>query len=469
MNVQRSLKPACAAVARTLCALAAVAALATLSLGAADHRAPATTSGGLGASEPDAFVRPLSDLTEAQRALFELGRAEFGQRWVVPFHIGGEWGRGPLSNAEACTDCHAGTGRGRAPERAGMPMQSWLVRLSIPGTDPHGGPLPHPVYGLQLQAIGVLGKVPEEGYAHVDYDERAVRLSEGETVWLRKPRLQVGSLRYGPLEQATLTSARVAPPVFGLGLLESVPEAVVLELAAGQREAGFEGRPNYVRDLEQDRSVLGRFGHKANQPSAAQQAATALIEDIGVTSRFFPVENCTQAQRPMCAAVPSVGSPEIPDARFDALVFYLRALAPPPRRDRDDPVVLRGERLFEQARCAVCHVPALKTGTYPPLPQIAGRVIHPYTDLLLHDMGEGLADGRPDYRAGPRDWRTPPLWGIGLAGKINGNATYLHDGRARSLSEAILWHGGEARVSRDAFVAMQRQEREALLAFLRSL
>jgi CxxC motif-containing protein (DUF1111 family) len=253
-----------------------------------------------------------------------------------------------------------------------------------------------------------------------------------------------------------------------MGLLEAVPEDALRQIAVRQRALGFNGRLNYVLDKERREIVPGRFGHKANQPSLRQQAATALIEDIGVTSRVFPTENCTPAQK-TCTALPSGGSPELADSRLDALTFYLQALAVPARRDRGEPVVVQGERLFESAQCAVCHVPTLHTGDYPPLPLISNRVIHPYSDLLLHDLGDGLADGRPEYLAGARDWRTPPLWGIGRSAIVNGNATYLHDGRARSLAEAILWHGGEARVSREAFVAMRRQDRDALLAFLHSL
>jgi CxxC motif-containing protein (DUF1111 family) len=161
--------------------------------------------------------------------------------------------------------------------------------------------------------------------------------------------------------------------------------------------------------------------------------------------------------------------PEQPDRAFNDLVFYTRALGVPARRNIDDPIVRHGEQLFAQTQCAVCHVPEMKTGAYPEFPQLGNQSIHPYTDLLLHDMGEDLADGRPDYLAGARDWRTPPLWGIGLSAKVNGNAMLLHDGRARTLTEAVLWHGGEAERSREAFRVMQAADRAALLAFLESL
>lgn len=471
MNIPRSLGHAFPALWPKLLAVAALAALASVRLTAADEPpgpVPADTGVNVRAAGPEAYSQPIPGLSDEQRALFDRGKSEFEQRWVVPFHIGGHWGRGPLSNGEMCGDCHAGGGRGRAPDSPDAPVQSMLVRLSAPGADRRGAPLAHPVYGLQLQSIGVLGKVPEEGRARVAYTEILVELADGQRITLRKPRIEFRDLNYGPIGNDTLTSARVAPALIGMGLLEAVAEETLLKIAASQRERGFNGRLNRVLDVEQGRIVPGRFGHKANQPSLLQQAAVALIEDIGVTSRIFPREYCTAAQK-LCSTVASGGTPELPDSRLDALVFYLQALAAPARRDRHDPLVVQGEKLFEAAQCSVCHLPALRTGDYPRLPQISNRLIQPYTDLLIHDLGNGLADGRPEYLAGARDWRTPPLWGIGLSAAVNGNSTYLHDGRARTLTEAILWHSGEAQGSRDAFAAMQRQEREALLAFLRSL
>jgi CxxC motif-containing protein (DUF1111 family) len=214
--------------------------------------------------------------------------------------------------------------------------------------------------------------------------------------------------------------------------------------------------------------VPGRFGLKANQPSLRQQIARAFIADLGVSSHLFPEENCPQAQI-RCRRQPPGGRPELKAQQLDALEFYLRALAAPERRNPDDPQVRRGGELFEQARCDVCHVPQLVTGDFAPLPQLSRRTIHPYTDLLLHDMGEGLADGRPDFEAGGRDWRTPALWGLGLSAAVNGNAFLLHDGRARDVTEAILWHCGEAQGSRDAFARMSADERAALVAFVLSL
>jgi CxxC motif-containing protein (DUF1111 family) len=415
-----------------------------------------------------AYSLPGPGLDAAQLALFANGRQEFQQRWVVLASIGGKWGRGPTSNAETCVDCHAGNGRGHAPESARGTLSSMVVRLSIPGENEHGGPLPHPHYGDQLQNQGELGRVLPEGDAVVAWSEREERLADGSSVTVRTPKLGFSNLAFGPLGEDIMTSVRNAPAVFGAGLLDAIAEDAVLDIARRQKELGFNGRPNYVWDASKQTTALGRFGWKANQPSLRQQVASALLNDIGVTTSVFKRENCPEIQI-ACRKRPTGMVPEQSDRAFNELLFYTSALGVPARHHVEDPVTARGEQLFAQAQCAVCHVPEIKTGEYPDLRQLGNQVIRPYTDLLLHDMGEGLADGRPDFLAGPRDWRTPPLWGIGLSNTVNGNASLLHDGRARNLTEAILWHGGEAASSRDAFRVMTKPEREALLAFLSSL
>ena len=415
-----------------------------------------------------AYSFPGSGLDAAQMARFASGRQEFHQRWVVLAVIGGKWGRGPTSNGEICIDCHVGNGRGRAPDSARETLASMVVRLSVPGEGEHGAPLPHPNYGDQLQSQGELGRVFAEGDASISWREHDVALGDGSSVPLRAPQLVFTNLSFGPLGAGTMTSARIAPPVFGSGLLEAVPTEQVLEIARRQRETGFNGRPNYVWDAQAQTMAIGRFGWKANQPNLLQQNAAAFLNDMGVTTGLFKRENCPDKQI-ACARRPTGMVPEQPDRAFNDLLFYTRALAVPARRRLEDPLVKQGEQLFAQAQCDACHVQELKTGDYPALPQLSRQVIRPYTDLLLHDMGDGLADGRPDFGAGPRDWRTPPLWGLGLSRIVNGNASLLHDGRARNPAEAILWHGGEAEISRDAFRNMPRAQREALVAFLDSL
>jgi CxxC motif-containing protein (DUF1111 family) len=293
--------------------------------------------------------------------------------------------------------------------------------------------------------------------------------------------LEFRALQFGELGPSVLTSPRIAPAMVGVGLLEAVPEETILALAKKQPKLGVNGRPNYVWDMENEQIVLGRFGWKANQPSLRQQTAAAFHGDIGATTFLFPEENCPAVQT-ACLELPSASKcggqggctgnqyrPEVVPSRLTNITLYLQALAVPARRNADDPEVRRGEQLFEQANCSACHVPELKTGPKPALRVAANQVIRPYTDLLLHDMGEDLADGRPDFKAGPRDWRTPPLWSIGLLKTVNGHSDLLHDGRARNVTEAILWHGGEAEKSREAFRNMPKADREALVKFVEAL
>jgi len=444
------------------------AALLALSDGAID---PAALSGGtftVATESAWAYRLPPVVLSAAQLEVFTEGRKGFDQRWVVAPSILGLWGRGPTSNGEACIDCHENGGRGSPPADGTEPMRSMLVRLSIPGAGPHAAPNPDPAYGDQLQNEGILGRVPPEGDPRLTWEVRTIAMADGEIVRLRAPVLDLRRLNFGPLGGDVMTSARVAPPLIGVGLLDAVPDAAIRAIAASQQGKGLDGRPNVVRDLINRRDAIGRFGHKANQPSAEQQILFAYHADLGVTSHLFPEENCTPVQL-QCLAEPPGGHPELPEAFLDPVLFYVRALSVPARRSVADPQVKRGEALFAAAGCAGCHVPALQTGDYAPLPALSHQIIHPYTDLLLHDMGHELADGRPDFGAGPRDWRTAPLWGLGLSHTVNGNSTLLHDGRARNVTEAILWHGGEALASRDAFRNMPKPERDALITFLRSL
>lgn len=432
---------------------------------------PAALSGNIAPAaieSEQAYQQPAPVLNAGELEQFIEGRKGFAQHWVVAPSILGLWGRGPISNAEACTDCHENGGRGQAPADETEPMHSMLVRLSIPGAGPHGGPNPHPVYGDQLQNEGILGRVPPEGDPRLVWETRSVTMADGEMVQLRAPALKLQNLNFGPLGAGVMTSTRVAPALVGVGLLDAVSERTIRTLAADQQRKGLRGRPNVVWDLINRREALGRFGYKANQPSVEQQILFAYHADLGVTSRWFPEENCTEVQLD-CLAEPPGGHPELPEAFLDPVLFYARALAMPARRNVDDSQVKRGKALFSVVGCDGCHLPNLQTADYAALPALSRQIIHPYTDLLLHDMGEGLADGRPDFRAGPRDWRTAPLWGLGLSQTVNGTGSLLHDGRARDLTEAILWHGGEAQPSREAFRAMARPDREALIAFLSSL
>jgi CxxC motif-containing protein (DUF1111 family) len=421
-----------------------------------------TLEAGAGAYEQ---LSPL--LTSEQAKLVADGRTFFETKWAFYWFEQGLWGRGPTSNAESCAACHRGNGRGAPPsgQEAAVTM---VVQISLPGTAEDGGPNPHPNYGRQLQSAGVPRLIVPEAQIFLDWRERTVTLADGETVLLREPALRIAELGYGPLSEPMHFSARVAPPVMGMGLLDSVGDETILALAARAPSDGIRGRVNRVRDVGGKRRAVGRFGLKANHPSLRQQVAAAFIEDIGLSTSLFPDQNCPGMQA-QCREMMVAGKPEITDYRLKAVESLMRYAAVPARRDLDDAQVRRGEALFAEARCSACHVPELRTARVPGEPALSEQTIRPYTDLLLHDMGEGLADGRPDFEAGPRDWRTTPLWGVGLSRTVNGNANLLHDGRARSIEEAVLWHGGEAEISRGAFAALPRADREALVRFVESL
>ncbi|WP_146908924.1 di-heme oxidoredictase family protein [Arenimonas daejeonensis] len=418
----------------------------------------------------DAFTRPAPGLTPRELRDFNFGNRVFNTNWAVaPASVDAFDGLGPVFNRVSCSGCHLRDGRGRPPLEGEDEMLSMLVRLSVPGRDAHGGPKPHPAYGDQFNDRAIPG-VPAEGRAHIEWRERAGRYPDGDTYSLREPRLRLIDMAFGPIGWRAMTSARVAPAMPGMGLLETIPEADVLARAdPDDRDGdGISGRANRVWNPASGRMELGRFGWKANAANLLAQSAGAAHGDMGLTSRVFPEENCATAQT-ACAASVRGDAPDLRDAHLDKLVFYLQTLAVPDRRRKAPAVEARGERLFTDIGCAACHTPVQRTaaGAVPAL--LAGQEFMPYTDLLLHDMGRGLADGRPDFLATGREWRTPPLWGLGLVPVTNDHSLYLHDGRARSLEEAILWHGGEAARSQRRFRQLNRDDRQAVLTFLRSL
>jgi len=415
-----------------------------------------------------AYSQSLTRLGTSELHRFAAGKSEFAARWVAPFLSGGHWGRGPQSNTDSCLACHAANGRGKAPEDAGEKPQSLVLRLAMPGTDASGRPRPHQVYGTTLNRDGVLGRVVEEGDFRVAYKTRAVVLTGNQSVQLRTPVVRFAALWYGPIGKKTILSLRLAQPVYGLGLLEAVPESTLRAIAERQRAIGLNGRLNMVLDESSGQRKPGRFGLKASEPDLRQQVAAAFYDELGVTSNVFPQEQCPVLQQ-ACERIDRVSGVEARDLQLDLIADYLRLLAAPEQRDADDPQVVRGARQFDNAGCSVCHVPEVTTGNAAQFEALRNRTIHPYSDLLLHDMGTGLADGRREFDADGQDWRTPPLWGIGLRSAVNGNTNLLHDGRARTITEAILWHGGEADGSREAFLKMSTQERAALIRFIESL
>jgi CxxC motif-containing protein (DUF1111 family) len=410
-----------------------------------------------------AFETAAPNLSGASLERHEAGDVQFG-RVFLSDAASADGGLGPVFDNVSCESCHPGDGRGRPPAQ-GEQFTSLLFRTSVAGRERQGGPAPVPGFGTQLQLRAVTGLTPE-AQAVLTYVERQGTFADGTPYQLRVPRYTItGS--YRPLPAGALVSPRVASAVFGLGLLEAVSESDLRALADpdDRNRDGISGRPNHVWDGVERRVVIGRFGWKANQPNLLQQAAGAFNGDIGITSSLFPAESCEE-DRPECAphVPPELGDQDVTDA-----AFYVQTLAVPARRNLDDRSAQQGERLFHEAGCSGCHMATLRTGTTRGVPEVSGQVIHPYTDLLLHDMGPELADERPDFKATGSEWRTAPLWGIGLVKTVNGHTNFLHDGRARSVLEAILWHGGEAEAARDRVRQLPAEQRAALVAFLESL
>lgn len=409
-----------------------------------------------------AFGNSLANMGAYDEYVHEAGDLIFSQSFVTapsPIHSG----LGPIFNNTSCASCHHNDGIGLPT--TGDAQSSLLLRISLPGTDANGGPVAVPGYGLQIQDKAAFGKQPEAKvkltYSYQDYS-----FDDGETYQLRAPAYTLTNL-YMPIAGTYLLSPRLAPPMIGLGLLEAVPESEIIA-NADPNDAngdGIKGTANYVYDITTKSIQLGRFGWKANTASILTQVATAFNQDMGLTSKILPVESSFgQSQYDNLQ-----DDPELPDTILNSVKFYAQTLAVPARRNTTDPVVKRGEQLFILAKCANCHKQTLTTGVNVAFPALSSQVIHPYTDMLVHNMGAGLADNRPDFKAGGQDWRTAPLWGLGLYETVNNPGYYLHDGRARTLVEAIMWHGGEAAASQSYFSRLSKADRGSVLKFLGSL
>lgn len=445
------------------------------------------------------FSYPLANLSDAEHTRFAIGNSFFKRNWVeAPASTTARDGLGPHFIARSCAGCHVMDGRGAPPDwprtlgREPDKTVALLMRLSVPGTpDPHAGVKPVPGYGDQFNNAAIQGVKPE-GHVAITSVPVHGRFADGTRYTLHKPQYRLTQLGYGPLPANVMMSPRIAPQVIGLGLIEAIPEQALLANAQAQTAlpGPIKGQPNRVWDAFAEREVIGRFGWKANTGSVAHQSAGAFLGDMGITSSRFWRETCTAAQAdclaaphgggrhraadgPMPAGRATADAPEVDDDTLGHVIFYTATLAPPARRKPDDPQVLRGQALFRQAQCAVCHHPSYTTAA-PPFPRlsspaVAGQRIWPYSDFLLHDMGPALADGRPDFQASGRQWKTPPLWGVGLFRDVNGHQRLLHDGRARGVLEAVLWHGGEAQGAKDQVTRFSQRDRDALVAFVESL
>ena len=418
----------------------------------------------------DAFVFQTPNSPKRHQRPFSFGNRLFNTNWVeAPGSVKAFDGLGPMFNRVSCSGCHTKDGRGRPPENNQGPMDSMLFRISIPGNTANGGVMPHPAYGDQISERAILHVEPE-GRAEISYTELPSTYGDGEKFSLRQPHYAISDLKYGDLGKNIMISPRVAPAMIGLGLLQEVPDETLLALADPDDADGdgISGRTNEVWDSLAGKKSLGRFGWKANQPNLRQQNAGAAVGDIGIATSMADGQNCTAAQADCVKAI-NGGAPEMSDEFLDKLTLYTMTIAVPAQRKAHDPAIRQGEELFRAMGCASCHMPTLQTESVKDFPELENQTFHPFTDLLLHDMGEGLADNRPDFEATGREWRTPPLWGLGLIPVVNKHELLLHDGRARGAAEAILWHGGEAEKSREAFRSAAKPERDALIAFLNSL
>ena len=429
----------------------------------------------------NAFSFPAANLSDEERTRFAIGNSFFKRNWVeAPASTKVRDGLGPHFIARSCGGCHALDGRGRPPEVSQgrhAALVEMLVRLSVPGTAKlQDGVVPEPTYGDQFNNAAIQGVKPE-GDVVLRYSPVRGRFADGTPYTLQQPKISFKNLNYGPMSPQVLTSARVAPQLMGIGLLEAIPEADILKNAADQAAAGgaVKGQVNRVWDGVAQQSRIGRFGWKANVASIAHQTAGAFRGDIGITSYLAPQESCTPVQKD-CLQAERGGhgdSHEIDQATLENVVFYQAVLAPVARRNVNDPQVRAGQALFAQAQCVACHRPSYTTGAGPnpsmTSPALSGQTIWPYTDLLIHDMGPGLADGRADFQASGSQWKTPALWGLGLIKEVNGHSRLLHDGRANGVLEAVLWHDGEAQSAKQQVLKMSKAERAALVKFVESL
>ena len=435
-----------------------------------------------------AFSHPAANMPFEAQLDFRIGNGIFKKLWVAaPSSTTASDGLGPQYNARSCMQCHVRDGRGHTPE-ANWPDDnavSMFLRLSIPPQNVEQqqllrerklGAIPEPMYGTQLQEFAVTG-LPAEGKMQIRYTEKQITLNDNEQVSLRVPEYSISNLGYGPIHPQLMMSPRIAPAMIGLGLLENIPDKAILALADPEDRDGdgISGRINRVWDNQKNTTAIGRFGWKAGNPSLNQQNNAAFNGDIGISTPYArkATGECTE-QQTLCMQMPGGNTAiheglEASNEMNRVLLFYTRHIAVPARRNTNNPEVLAGKKLFHQAGCVSCHTPKFVTQNTPDRPLLSDQLIWPYTDLLLHDMGEGLADYRPEFAANGREWRTPPLWGIGLTEKVSGKSHYLHDGRARTLLEAILWHGGEAESAKQNVAMMSGKDRSNLIKFLESL
>ncbi|MBK9502725.1 MAG: thiol oxidoreductase [Leptospiraceae bacterium] len=406
------------------------------------------------------FNRISTNVKEMDKILkFNRGNQVFKATWAndgkTPFQ-----GLGPLMNSNSCNGCHFLGGRGKNKAKLETEFHSMAFKFQTDEFDN---------YGFQIQDKSIdPRKISIEAKIDVTFIEREGRFPDGEKYSLREPKYSFSNWNYAKPKEFSF-SPRVAPVIYGMGLLSLIPHEVLesLEDVEDKDKDGISGKINRVFNHRTQQTEIGRFGWKANQPDIHQLIATALLEDLGITSRLFPKQNCSK-EEVKCNQAQPFGS-EIDPNSFEDLEYYSLLVGVPATRIANESFFAEGKDLFIKIGCASCHKTEFKTGVNSDYPELSRQTIHPYTDLLLHDMGEELSDGFKDGLANGREWRTSPLWGIGLYLSVSQHSNLLQDGRARDIQEAILWHEGESKQAKESYKKLNKSDREKVLKFLQSL
>lgn len=435
------------------------------------------------------FDYPSANLPSDDKTQFHAGKALAQQPWVkAPTITDSRDGLGPLYNARTCMACHVKGGKGTLPSDSSTAIFSSLIRVSLKGEDKQNGAVPHPTYGDQVQvqstslahqlrhlpsASSLAKDVTPEAYVYIDWQNKIFTYPDKTKVTLKSPTPIFKNLGYGEIGNDTLVGIRTAPTIHGMGLIELIPQSQIDALSDEQdkNQDGISGRVNLVWDSVRQETMPGRFGLKANKPTLLMTVAGAFANDVGISNPVFTNQPCSPAQKACLSAASGNDENgfELNQAQLDLVVDFNRNLAPLKSRNLDTKKVMEGREQFYETGCHQCHNPSFTTQESKERPHLSKQKIWPYSDFLLHDLGEGLSDNRPDFKASGSEWRTPPLWGIGLSAKVNGSQALLHDGRATTIEEAVLWHGGEAQAVKDAFINLDKDEREALVLFVNSI
>ncbi|WP_198305599.1 di-heme oxidoredictase family protein [Arcobacter vandammei] len=416
------------------------------------------------------LLKQIDGLNDEEKDTFMLGRSFFNIPWVkAPSVTTARDGLGPLFNANSCISCHPNNGKGKLLNKDFTVSRALVARLSTNNKVENQedilfkkGFVPHEVYGEQLSINGIFG-VPFEGNIKVEFEDKIELLDDGEKVILQKPKYSLENLNYGSLDENSVVSYRMAQSLNGMALIDLIADSDILknEDENDKDGDGISGKANFVYSPLTKKYELGKYTWKASVSKLKEQVAFATSNDIGLTTSIVVDEKCTKFQKECLEAPKPKDKIDLPDNRLDAMSFYLKNLKTY-SANKDTKEYKDGFIIFESLACSKCHISSFQTKL--------GFEVSPYSDFLLHDMGEDLADNRVEFKANKREWRTAPLWGNALFEKINGEKPrLLHDGRARSFEEAILWHGGEANNSKLAYKSLSKEDREKLIKFLEEL